>query len=453
MNSIFEPSKDSSVTREEQDSSFLLNQSRHNVPVTTGKKRFFGKIPILMVLIILGAGIYFASRRSKDVQPDIKSLTVPVQTKALNISIEASGSIEPISSVNISPKTTGRLAALYVEQGNEVTAGQLLAKMDSGNLKAELAQTQAELAQAEAEYTRTLNGNRQEAIARAKSQVISAQAQADLSAKRLEKNRFLAQEGAIAQLTLDEYLSEDRTARAKLVEAEEQLRELENGSRLEDIEQFKAKVTAAKAKVALAETKLNDTDIRAPFDGIVSQKYAVVGSIVTPDVSASATSSATSSSILSIASDLEVTVKVSEASIAHIEPNQTVEIDADAYPHRTFQGRVKLIAPEAIVENNVTSFEVKVELITGQSELLSGMNVDAVFLGKTIPDALTIPTVAITTNQGEIGVMVASDRGKAEFKPVRIGFSQDGQTQIIQGLASGDRVFIDSPPQKDPRKK
>lgn len=421
------------------------------------KKRSHWLIIILIALIISGAGISFVSRR-KNAQPNLQSRTVPVQTQSLEVSFEASGSIEPITSVNISPKTTGRLTALYVEQGDKVKAGQLLARMDSANLIAESAQAQAELAQAEAEYTKVLNGNRQEEIARAKSQVLSAQAQADLSAKRLEKNRFLAQQGAIAQLTLDEYLSTDKTARASLAEAQEQLQELENGSRPEDIAQSKAKVAAAKARVDLARTDLNETAIYAPFDGIISQKYATVGAVVTPNVSASTTSSATSSSILSIASGLEVNINVSEAIIAQIEPNQTVEITAEAYPYRTFQGLVKQIAPEAIVENNVTSFEVKVKLITGQAQLRSGMNVDAVFVGKKIANALTIPTVAITTNQGEIGVMVLDDyppgtlrdRRKAQFKPVRVGFSQDGQTQIIQGLKPSDRVFIDFPPGQAP---
>ena len=143
---------------------------------------------------------------------------------------------------------------------------------------------------------------------------------------------------------------------------------------------------------------------------------------------------------------MEVYVNVFEASIANIEPNQTVEIVADAYSNRTFTGKVKQIAPEAVVENNVTSFEVKVELITGQQELRSGMNVDALFKGKTISDALTVPTVAVTSDRGKIGVMVASEGGKAKFQPVKIGFSQDGKTQILQGLDRGDRVFIDTPP-------
>ena len=412
--------------------------------VKSDKKRFQWTIPILVALMVSGAGVYSTSRR-EETQPDIESLTVPVQTQSFNVSIEASGSIEPISSVNISPKTTGRLAALYVEQGDMVKAGQLLARMDSANLKAELAQAQAELAQAEAEYAEILNGNRREEIARAKSQVLSAEAQADLSAKRLEKYRFLAREGAVAQITLDEYISEDKTARASFAEAVEQLRELENGSRPEDIEQFKARVAAAKAKVAAAQTKLEDTDIRAPFDGIVSQRYAVIGSIITPNVSASSTSSATSASILSIASELEVNINVSETNIANIKPNQVVKIVADAYPHQTFEGKVKQIAPEALVENNVTSFEVKVELITGQAELRSGMNVDAVFTADPITDALMVPTVAITTRDNQMGVIVADELGKTRFQPVKIGTTQDGQTQILSGLQSGERVFIDFP--------
>ena len=424
-----------------------LDKHKAIAPTKKKKKRFPGKILLVLILIIAGTKIYSSFRR-QDASPSLESLTVPTKTQALDITIEASGSIEPVDSVNISPKTTGRLIGLYVEQGDEVEAGQLLAEMDSANLQAEFAQAQAELAQAEAEYARVLNGNRSEAVARARSQVRSARARADLAAKRLEKYRFLAREGAIAQLTLDEYLSEAQTAQASLVEAKEQLQELETGSRSEDIEQAKAKVRAAEAKVALAQTRLDDTNIRAPFDGIVSQKYAVVGSIVTPDVSASTTSSATSSSILSIASDLEVNVNVSEASIVHIKPDQTVEIIADAYPNQTFKGRVQQIAPEAVVENNVTSFEVKVELITGQQQLRSGMNVDAVFIGQTIDNALIVPTVAVTSQRGEIGVMVARENGAAEFQPVTIGLSQDGQTQIIRGLEQGDRVFIDAPPEQ-----
>ena len=176
------------------------------------KSKLFWAISISIALILAGAGLRLVSR-SKNIQPSIESLTVPTKTQSLDIKIEVSGSVQPIDSVNISPKSTSQLVALYVEQGDRVKGQQLLAKMDSANLQAELAQAEAELTQAQAEYTRVLNGNRNEAIARAQSQVNSAQARADLAATRVDKYRFLAQEGAVAQLTLDEYISEDRTAR------------------------------------------------------------------------------------------------------------------------------------------------------------------------------------------------------------------------------------------------
>jgi len=80
-----------------------------------------------------------------------------------------------------------------------------------------------------------------------------------------------------------------------------------------------------------------------------------------------------------------------------VKNGQRVEIVADAYPDRRFEGRVRLIAPEAVVEQNVTSFQVRVQLVSGQSELRSGMNVDVTFIGETVPDALVVPTVAIVT--------------------------------------------------------
>lgn len=150
MNSISNLSVEQSKLKE-QDSSLLDLKSTPNAIAKSPKKRFRWKIAILIALMITGASIYFVSRR-KDVQPNLDSLTAPVKIQSLNIRLEANGTIQPITSVNISPKEAGRLAALYVEQGDRVKTGQLLAKMDSANLTAELAQAQAELAQAEAEY-------------------------------------------------------------------------------------------------------------------------------------------------------------------------------------------------------------------------------------------------------------------------------------------------------------
>ena len=173
--------------------------------------------------------------------------------------------------------------------------------------------------------------------------------------------------------------------------------------------------------------------------------------MVTPTTAASATESATSSSLLALASGLEAVVKVSEAYIAQIQQQQQVEIVAEAYPNQTFIGRVQQISPEAIVENNVTSFEVRVSLVTGQTQLRSGMNIDATFLGETVPKALMVPTVAIATQDGKLGVMIANSSGQPKFQPVTVGLTQGGQTQIKEGLVQSDRVFIDLPQSTKPR--
>jgi len=414
------------------------------------QKKWRWTLPLLAVLVLAGAGgVYTASRRAA-YDPDLSELTVPVQTQDLTVEIEVSGSVVPISTVNVSPKSAGQLAALYVDQGDQVKAGQIVARMDSENLKAQLAQAQAQLAQAQAEYKKVRTGSRSEEIGRVRAQVAAAQAQAELNQERAKRYRSLARDGAISQDQLDEVLSGDRSARASLREAQQQLLELTRGSRSEDIESAAAQVKAAQAQVTQAQAQLDDTIIRAPFDGIVTQKYATVGAIVTPTTSASTTVSATSTSIVALASGLEIRVNVPETDITQVKNGQRVEIMADAYPDRTFEGRVRLIAPEAVVEQNVTSFQVRVQLVSGQSELRSGMNVDVTFIGERVPQALVVPTVAIVTRQGQTGVLVPDEQGKEQFRAVTVGLTQDGQTRVLKGLRQGERVFIDFPGGKAP---
>jgi HlyD family secretion protein len=144
----------------------------------TAKKRSW-LIPLGVMLALVGVGGFYIVSQRPDPTASLAKQTVSVLDQNQTIRIEASGTVVPIATVNISPKNAGRLAALYVDQGTRVKAGQLIARMDDAYLQAELAQAKAELAQAKADYTKTRVGNRREAIARAKAQVVSAQAKAD----------------------------------------------------------------------------------------------------------------------------------------------------------------------------------------------------------------------------------------------------------------------------------
>jgi len=452
-------------------------------------------------LLLASTATYVALDRTKP-RVDTAKLTVPVRAEDLTVRITASGSVVPIESVNLSPKTAGRLVKLYVEQGGQVQQGQVIAKMDDAEIQAQLAQARARLAQAEAQLAEARAGTRpeeiaqararlaqaearlaearagtrSEEIAQARAQVEAAKAQVDLVSKRVDRYRYLVSQGAESRDRLDETLTDDRRAKASLREAQRKLEQLQRGTRLEEIRrieaevaearqafaqsqngsrpetiaQAEAEVAAARGEVKAAEVQLADTVIRAPFSGIVTQKYATEGAFVTPTTSASSTTSATSTSIVAIAKGLEVLAEVPETDIGQIKSGQSVEIVADAYPDQGFQGRVRLVAPEAVVEQNVTSFQVRVNIETGKNKLKSGMNADVTFLGNELDDALVIPTVAIATQKGQTGVFVPDRHGEPQFRPVTIGPTIQNQTQVLAGLQTGDQVFIEFPKNRQP---
>lgn len=458
------------------------------------KRPFLWGIGLVTVgVLTVGSVSYFLNRGKQDY--NLEALTVPVKQENLQVTIEASGTIQPIQSVNVSPKTSGRLEELYVEQGDRIEQGSAIARMENDQFAAQLERFQSNLQEAQARLAEAKAGSRIEEIEQARAsleqakarlaeakaripeniaqlafQVESAQSRFDLAQERLNRNEQLLTEGAIAQDRFDEVRNEYRNAQAALSEARQRLQEarntdqpeiqrleaevaqaranlqqLEKGTRQEEIDRLEASVRSAKAQLKEAEIQLQDTLVKAPFTGIVTQKYATEGAFVTPTTSASSTAAATSTSIIALAEGLEILAKVPEVDVTPLKKGQSVEIIADAFPDQVFKGEVKLIAPEAIVEQNVTSFEVRIDLLSGLQQLRSGMNVDVTFLGEELEETLVIPTVAVVTQEGETGVIVVNEEEKPTFQPVTLGLTIDNQTQILEGLDSTDRVFIDLP--------
>ncbi|MFW6263997.1 MAG: HlyD family secretion protein, partial [Cyanobacteriota bacterium] len=395
---------------------------------------WFGKIkhplPVFFALLTtgiigVGASTYLILGTDPS-ESNLDELTIAVTEQDLSVRIQSSGTIVPIQRVSISPKTSGRLVQLLVNQGDRVEKGQKLAVMENTELQAQYIQGQASLSQAQARLAEAKAGTRPEEIAQAKARLIQAQARLDeakvripkqidqakatlaaaqsrlgLASSRVERYRYLVDEGAVSQDRFDEALNEFQNAQANLFDAQQRLAEaenttspeiiqqqaavaevqkaleqLQNGSRPEQIAQLQAAVDEAKARLLDVEIKLKDSILTAPFSGIVTQKNAEAGDFVSPTLGASNTS------ILEIANGLKVEVRVPEVDIIYIQPGQPVQIFADAYPDQVFQGIVQLVAPEAIIEQNVTTFEVQIALQTGQDKLLSGMNVDITFLGQ-----------------------------------------------------------------------
>ena len=450
---------------------------------------------VVLCLITIGLTTFNLIKKSSS-KIDLNALTVAVKEEDLQVEIEASGRVEPIKSVNVSPKDPARLVKLLVEQGDRVMAGQTLAVMENAELatqtsqakadlkqsrasltegkakiNAEIAQAQARLRQAEARLEQTQNRIPKD-IEQTQAQINAAKSRLKLVQERVRRNQYLLEQGAISQDDFDEISDNYQNALSSINELRQRLEQLKTTGNSEiaqinaeinearialeqrqatapsEIEGLEASLEKAEASFKQSEIKYADSIVKAPFDGIVTQRYAVEGSFVAPSTSGSSTASASATSILALAQGLEVVAQVAELDISQLHPGQKVKIAADAYPDREFQGEIKRIAPEAVVEENVTSFEVRVKLLAGQDILRSKMNVDVTFIGRELSNSLVVPTVAIFTQDGKQGVMIPGVANKPQFKPVKVGLYLGDKTQIIDGVAANDRVFIDLPEKK-----
>ncbi|NDJ19069.1 efflux RND transporter periplasmic adaptor subunit [Myxacorys almedinensis] len=419
------------------------------------------------------SGTGFLIARTLAPRQAITTATAPVEAKTVTVRIAASGEVIPYQTVNLSPKSAGQIAQILVDQGDRVEQGQIVARMDSQDVDAERIQAQARVAEAQAKLNQLKAGTRIEEIRQAEAEVSRAQSEInrvrrvvadansalEFARRQTGRQQELADQGAIAVNALDEFQRKEQTARetvgqaqaqlsqaqAQYEQAVQQLRQQRNGARPEEIAQADAQLTSAKGQLRGVENRMEDSFIRAPFAGIITQRYATVGAFVTPTTQASATADgATSTSIFALANGLEVRARVPEVDIGQIRQGQEVDIRVDAYPDQVFKGRVRRIAPEAIVDRDVTSFEVRVALLTGKDQLRSKMNADVSFLGEKLDNTVVVPTAALSTNRGKTGVWVPGTE-KPTFQTVKTGLTFDNETQIVSGLQSGDLIYVQPP--------
>ena len=150
--------------------------------------------------------------------------------------------------------------------------------------------------------------------------------------------------------------------------------------------------------------------------------------------------------MVELSQGLEVVARVPESDIGRIVAGQDAEVRVDAFPDERFRARVSEIAPRAQKQDNVTSFEVELELIDPPDKLLSGMTADVDFQTGRSPARTLVPTVASVTENGTPGVLLVGDEQQPRFQEVDLGSSSGDQTAILKGLQPGTRVFIDLPP-------
>lgn len=346
-----------------------------------------------IALVVAGVAIVRVgpwSGRGRDVSPYVVDAT----KGSLAGVITASGELQAIRRVNVSPRRQGLLKELMVDEGDQVSEGQVLAVMDRGDFDDRLSERRALLREAEASH-------------------------------RSREDEFLRQKQLFEQgvTSANDF---NRVSNRRLAS--------------------QAALIAARERVDQLDTEGRQLQIQAPFSGMITRRFAEPGAYVTPTTTASATAGASSSSIVELSQGLEIVARVPESDIGRIKVGQTATVRVDAYPDQRFEATVDEIAPRAEKTDNVISFDVKLRFSEPAARLLIGMTADVDFqTGQSAPKTL-VPTVAIVTEAGEPGVLLVGQDKQPTFSPVELGSSSGDQTAILNGIEPGTPVFIDLPP-------
>ncbi len=357
-----------------------------------GNKKLYTRLAIgLLLIIVAGAAFFFLrglAAPAIDVRLATAAWTSPSQSNAV---LNASGYVVAQRKASVASKGTGRLMALNFVEGDRVRKNEIIARLEDSDIRAQLDQATANLKLSEAELK-------------------DAQTTLDRVRTLLDKQLATQAEFDAAEARYQRVL---------------------------------ASIDVAKALVRGAEVAMENTLIRAPFDGTVLTKNADVGEMVVP-MAASVGSRAAVVTIADMTS-LQVEADVSESNIERISPNQDCEISVDAYPDKRYQGFVAKIVPTA--DRAKATVMVKVGFRSYDSRVLPEMSAKVLFLTKASdPNSLeekpklTVPATAVVERNGRT-VVYRVLNNKAVEVPVTTGASVGSFLEITSGLEPGEKVI------------
>jgi HlyD family secretion protein len=286
-----------------------------------------------------------------------------------------SGNIE-VTDAQLGFKTPGRVAERLVSEGQRVTAGQLIARLDDAEQIQELALRRAELAAVEAVLAELVAGSRPQEIAAGEATLRSIEAERERSRLDFTRQQDLFKHDAISSRDLETAQAQLKVAEARAAEAGERLKLVREGPRTETINQAKARVDQAHAALALTETRLENTKLSSPLTGVVLSHNIEPGEFV-----------AAGTPIVTVADTAHLLVRayINQTELGRIRHGQKVAVRTDTFPDKTYEGTIGFIASEAEFTPKTVQtpkervklvFRLKVDLINANDELKPGMHAD-----------------------------------------------------------------------------
>ena len=335
---------------------------------------------------------------------DTRYVTQPVTKGAMTITVSATGTLAPRDQVDVGAEVSGRLDAVNVDFNDRVKKGEVLAQINTDQLRAQLAQARAALAQA-------------------KATVIQ-------DAQTLKRYRALVAHNAISPQDLD-------NAKANLARA-------------------RASVSLAEAQAEQYQTQIGKATIRSPIDGVVLDRKVEPGQTVI-----AAMQTPVLFTLASDLSEMELDVDIDEADVGQVRAGESATFTVDAYPTRTFRARLTSVHSAPKTVNGVVTYQGVLMLANPDALLKPGMTATAEIKAADVADALLVPNGALRftppreiadkapkppkpengVNWGRVWVLKG---GELQARDLKLGATNGQLTQVLSGdLAAGDTVATD----------
>lgn len=397
-------------------------------------------VVILLLCLVLAGAIACTPFGGEE---EVSQQLVEVVRGDLIVSVSGSGNIVVSNEANLTFGSGGKIAKIYVDEGDKVIKGQTLARLDTSLLKLALTQAQAALDQAEYNLEQLEEPFSEDDIDSAEAAVDAAEDYLSYAfwmlaqAEDAEEEAETPEEEAAAQAEVERWRMEASRAWASLLAAEAQLEAMLDAPDEGAVDAAESQLEAAEKAVAEAQKQLDEAIITAPFNGVVASVDAEEGDIFSP----------TGMPVIHLIDPtiMELEVEVDEIDVAEVKPGQRTIIEVDALPALQLEGEVVSISLLSKEIGGLVLYEVTIGFDVPQGyNLKIGMSAIADIILEEQSNVLLVPNRAISQDsQGNPVVKVMVDE-EIEERPVVTGISDGFDTEIVDGLSEGDVVVIET---------
>ncbi len=389
-------------------------------------KRTLGLLAISLGIMAMAGG---CAKQQPESQPVVQVQAEQVVPQSISQYVTGDAVLAPIAQAAITPKIAAPVKKFYVTRGSKVKKGELLAVLDNADLAAAALDNKGSYEQAQAAYSTATKASIPADLQAAKLGLDQAKANLDVAQKMYDSRKSLFQQGAIPGQEVD-------TAKASLVQAQSaydraktHFEAFKAVSHADALKAAAGQLASAKGKYENAEAQLKFSEIRSPISGVVTDRSLYAGetaSAGTPLITVMDVSALLAKTHLP--EDAARTLKVGQPA--------SVTLDGGS---QSFPGTVSLVSPA--LDPGSTTIEVWVKVPNKNGGLKAGTPVQVSIKSKTVKDALVVPKEAVLTGpDGKHTVMVVDSSNVAHQREVRIGISDNGKVQVIDGLKAGETV-------------